>query len=87
MAKIISLYSKAAPLTSFMVKALRTACEKQSNNIPFGQIDIHSSFAVLLKRGFIDAKTIIFKDEKMVTWYVTPAGKNALLKLGFKDKC
>ena len=85
MAKIIPLFEKTSPLTPLMIKALRMAYEMQSNNEPFGQIDIHGSFAALLRRGFIDAKTIIVNEEILVSWYVTSAGKYALIKHGFSD--
>ncbi len=61
-----------------MIKALRMAYEKQINNEPFGQIDIEGSFSGLLRRGFIDAKTIVVNGDKLVHWYVTGAGKRAL---------
>lgn len=86
-AKIIPLFEETVKLTPLMIKALRTACQKQSKNEPFGQIDIHGSFAALLRRGFIDAKTIMFEGEKMVSWYVTRAGKFSLKKLGFEHQC
>jgi hypothetical protein len=87
MAKVISLFSKTAPLSSLMIAALKAACIMQSNNEPFGQIDIHGSFAALLRREFIDAKTIYFNGEKMVSWYVTQSGKYTLRKLGFASQC
>lgn len=94
MAKIIPLFpvtqpiaEVATPLTSLMIKALRLACQKQSNSEPFGQIDIDGSFAGLLRREFIDARTIIFNKQTHVTWYVTTTGKSALVKLGYGDPC
>jgi hypothetical protein len=86
-AKIIPLFEETIQLTPLMIKALRTACQKQSNNETFGEIDIEGSFAGLLRRGFIDAKTVIFEGEKMVSWYVTRAGKFSLRKLGFDHNC
>lgn len=62
-----------------MIKALKMAHEKEINNEPFGQVDIEGSFSGLLRRGFIDAKTIIVNGEKLVHWYVTVAGKHALI--------
>ena len=80
MAKIIPLFEKTSPLTPLMIKALRMAYEKQIKNEPFGQVDIEGSFSGLLRRGLIDAKTIIVNGEKLVHWYVTGAGKLALDK-------
>ena len=85
MAMIIPLFENASSLTPLKLKALRMAYEMQSNNEPFGQIDIYGSFAALLKRGFIDTKTIIVNKEVLVSWYVTSAGKYALIKLGFSE--
>ena len=85
MAKIKALFENASSLTPLKIEALRMAYEMQSNNEPFGQIDIHGSFAALLRRGFIDAKTIIVNQEILVSWYVTSAGKYALIKVGFSD--
>jgi hypothetical protein len=59
LAKIIPLFEETSPLTLLMIKALRTAYEMESKNKPFGQIDIHGSFAGLLRRGLMAAKTII----------------------------
>lgn len=64
-----------------MIKALRKAYEMQTKNKPFGQIDIDGSFAGLLRRELIDAKTIIYGGEKVVSWYVTRAGTHTLSKL------
>ena len=85
LAKIIPLFEKTSPLTPLMVKALRMAYEMECNNEPSGQIDIQGSFAGLLRRGLIDAKTVIVNEEKLASWYVTRAGKYALVKLGFSD--
>ena len=85
MAKIIPLFAETSPLTPLMIKALRKAYEMQDKNEPFGQIDIDGSFSGLLRRGFIDAKTVIIKGEILVSWYVTGPGKYALLKEGFSD--
>ena len=85
LAKIIPLFTETSPLTRLMIKALRKAYEMQSNNEPFGQIDIDGSFSGLLTRGFIDARTIIVNGEILVSWYVTSAGKYALIKVGFSD--
>jgi hypothetical protein len=85
LAKIIPLFEEQDPLTPLMIKTLRMAWEKQAKHEPFGQIDIDGSFAGLLRREFIDAKTMIFEGEKMVSWYVTRSGKHALTKLGFND--
>ena len=85
MAKIIPLFAKKPALTPLMLKALRKAYEMESQNEPFGQIDIFGSFAALLKRELIDAKTIVVKGERLVSWYVTRAGKYALTKEGFSD--
>jgi hypothetical protein len=83
MAKIKSLFENASSLTPLKIEALRMAYEMQSNNEPFGQIDIYGSFSALLRRGFIDIKTFIINKEILVSWYVTNAGKYALIKLGF----
>ena len=83
MAKIIPLFENASSLTPLKIKALRKAYEMESQNEPFGQIDIFGSFAALLKRELIDAKTIVVKGERLVSWYVTRAGKYALIKLGW----
>ena len=82
MAKLIPLYPKALPLSPLMIKALQKAHDMQSNNEPFGQVDLSGSFSGLLKRGLIDSKTIVAGGEMEVYWYVTPAGKFALRKLG-----
>ena len=83
MAKNIPLFENTSSLTPLKIKALRMAYQMQSNSEPFGQIDIYGSFAALLRRGFIDAKTFIVNKEILVSWYVTSAGKYALIKLGF----
>jgi len=89
MAKIvpISKIIKSAPLSPLMIKTLRAACKKQNNNERFGQNDLNGSFTALLKREFIDAKTIIIRGEKEVLWFVTTSGKNTLSKLGFTEVC
>jgi len=91
MAKIIPLIKvitqSALPLTPLMIKTLRLACKMQSNNESFGQIEIKGSFTALVKRQFIDCKNINIFGELQVCWYVTEAGKNALIKIGIKDKC
>lgn len=69
-----------------MIKGLRKAYEMQNKNEPFGQIDIDGLFAGLLRREFIDAKTIIVKGEIMVMWYIISAGKQELVKPGFGDQ-
>jgi hypothetical protein len=83
--KIIPLFEETYPLPPLMIKALRMAYEKQSNNEPFGEIDLYGAFAGLLRREFIDAKTTIVKGEILLSWHVTSAGKYALIKLGFSD--
>ena len=85
MAKIIPLFTETPPLTRLMIKALRKAYEMQSNNEPFGQIDIDGSFSGLLRRGLIDARTIILNGEILVSWYVTGPGKYELIKHGFSN--
>jgi hypothetical protein len=85
MATIKPLFENASSLTPLKVEALRMAYKMQSNNEPFGQIDIYGSFAALLRTGFINTKTIIVNQEILVSWYVTSSGKYALLKLGFSD--
>ena len=87
MANVIPLFSKILPLTPLMVKALVLACKMQSNNEPFGQVDLHGAFTGLLRRGCIDAETIISDGEKMVSWYVTRTGKISLEKLGYNFPC
>jgi hypothetical protein len=49
-AKIIKLTKVALPLTFSMIKTLRAACKKQSNNKIFGQKDLNGSFIALFKR-------------------------------------
>lgn len=87
MARIIpiSKLDKTRPLTIPMIKTLRLACKKQLNHEPLGQIDLKGSFNSLLKRGFINATTIRFDDNKRVFWYVTKAGIRALSKYGFYE--
>jgi hypothetical protein len=85
LAKIISLFEKTPPLSPLMLTALRKAYEMQDRNEPFGQIDIDGSFFGLLRRGFIDARTIIVKGEILFSWFVTSAGKYALINFGFSE--
>ncbi|MEO8765967.1 MAG: hypothetical protein ABI416_16825 [Ginsengibacter sp.] len=87
MAKIMSLFPKQNPLTRLMILALRLACKKQLLNEPFGQIDLEGSFAGLLRRDFIEAKTIVYNKETHVSWFVTRLGKLALIELGYNDGC
>jgi len=61
-----------------MMRTLEMARQKQINNEPIGKIDLNGSFTTLLKRGLIDSKIINVNGEKVVVWYVTNAGLNAL---------
>lgn len=89
MAKIIPISKtiNSTPLSPLMIKTLRAACRKQSNQEPFGQADLNGSFTALLKREFIAAKTITISGKKEVLWFVTASGKNTLNKLGFTEAC
>ncbi len=87
MGKIIKFTKAALPLTPSMIKTLRAACRKQSNNKSFGQKDLNGSFLVLVERELISAKTIMGTNEKQVSWYVTDAGVKTLSNLGFNDPC
>lgn len=70
-----------------MIKTLKAACEKQKNHEAFGQADLDGSFMALLKREFIDCKTLIHHGQQEVSWFVTAAGIDALRKAGLKDAC
>jgi len=89
MAKIIPILKiiKPASLSPLMIKTLRAACKKQNNNERFGQKDLNGSFTALLKREFIDAKTVTIMGKREVLWFVTISGKNILGKLGFPEAC
>lgn len=87
MGKIIKFTKAALPLTPLMIKTLRAACNKQSNNKTFGQKDLAGSFITLFKRELINARTIMVNGEKQVSWYVTNSGIKTLSDLGFNDEC
>ncbi len=85
---IIKFLKPTRPLSSLMIKTLREACEKQSQNIPFGQDDLDGSFMALLRRKFIDTDiNLNNKSIEETKWYVTQAGKDALKNLGIDDPC
>lgn len=86
MAKIISIrkFTKQRPLTFLMIKTLRMAMKMQLNNEPFGQRELDGSFMILVERSLIDAKTILLKGRKEVSWYVTRKGINALHRIDQK---
>lgn len=82
MAKIIPIDTltkeTSYPLTPSMIKTLRLACEMQSNNEHLSQAALSGSFIVLVKRGLIDCKQNVLKEEDKVFWYVTKLGMRAL---------
>ncbi|MEO8763380.1 MAG: hypothetical protein ABI416_03795 [Ginsengibacter sp.] len=87
MAKIIPILKNTTsrPLSPLMIKTLRAACKMQDNNEAIGQNELDGSFIALLKRSYIDSRTITVNGKNEVSWYVTRAGKNSLRKLGFND--
>lgn len=83
MAKIIPIgkFPKPRPLTALMIKTLRAACKMQRNKETFGQADLDGSFVSLLKRSLISSKTVTQKGHKVVLWYVTERGLEAMYKI------
>ena len=59
-----------------MIKALRSACKIQDNHEPFGKKDLKGSLTALLKREFIDVKTITNRKERGVLVCYTFRQKN-----------
>ena len=75
------------PLTKAMINALRRGCERQKQNLPFGQKEIDGSFGALIRRGLIASQATEVDGKITTTWYVTKVALEMLSDLGYTDLC
>ena len=79
--------NKQQNLTPLMIDALLAACEKQTENIPFGPADIKGSFSALVNRGLIIRKEVSLHHHTKLLWQVTGEAISMLRILGIIVRC
>ena len=78
---------KQPPLTPLMISALLEACEKQTEGITFGPIDIKGSLTSLIKRGLIIRKEVTIDEHTKSLWQVTTEAIALLKAEGIEVAC